>query len=149
MRDFEPHDTVGIVILNSKSEILVMYHNKIGKWSLPVGKTEEGEDPKDAIIREMKEELGITVCPKLLKNKEMEYSLDGKSMTSMFYLFMAESYDGNIDNIESDKHREIKFMSPDELYINGIKKNISEMTKLLLDDNITMNMIIASHYNKK
>ena len=32
-----------------------------GKWDLPGGHVHEGEDPKDGLIREVKEETGITL----------------------------------------------------------------------------------------
>lgn len=31
-----------------------------GKWELPGGKVEEGEDPESACLREIREELGVT-----------------------------------------------------------------------------------------
>ena len=59
---------------NSDLEVLLAhpggpyYRNKdLGVWSLPKGEFAEDEDPKDAAIREFKEELGADVSGKMIE----------------------------------------------------------------------------------
>ena len=61
-----PLVAVGGVILSGRKVLLVQRSkppNK-GSWAIPGGKVEYGETLKEALIREMKEELNIEVQPK-------------------------------------------------------------------------------------
>jgi molecular chaperone GrpE len=58
--------TAKAVILNEKDEILLLkrskeYHHGAEKWDLPGGKLEAGENIEKGLLREIKEELGISV----------------------------------------------------------------------------------------
>jgi len=48
----------GGITFNANNEALLIYRH--GKWDLPKGKVEKGETIKDAAIREVEEETGIT-----------------------------------------------------------------------------------------
>jgi 8-oxo-dGTP diphosphatase len=55
-----------IVFINSVNEILIAKRpenkNMAGLWEFPGGKIHEGETPEAALVREIKEELGVKIC---------------------------------------------------------------------------------------
>jgi 8-oxo-dGTP diphosphatase len=66
------------------------------KWEFPGGKIEEGEQPRDALRRELEEELGIdaTIGDEIARIKH-EYK-GGSSVELRFYL--VQEYHGTIEN---------------------------------------------------
>lgn len=63
-----PHYHVAVaLILNKKGQILVAQRREDqmlgGMWELPGGKIEPEETPRNAVIRECREELGVTIAP--------------------------------------------------------------------------------------
>jgi 8-oxo-dGTP pyrophosphatase MutT (NUDIX family) len=54
---------VTAVILDGDGRVLLMRSRDDGKWYLPGGATDPGEQPADAIVREVLEETGLIVEP--------------------------------------------------------------------------------------
>lgn len=52
-------EAAGGLVKNERKEYLFIYRND--KWDLPKGKIEKGEKVKEAAVREVEEECGITV----------------------------------------------------------------------------------------
>ncbi len=51
-------EAAGGLVKNDKQETLFIFRN--GKWDLPKGKTEKGENIEETAIREVEEETGVT-----------------------------------------------------------------------------------------
>lgn len=53
----------GAVVYTIKDDTIyfAFVHDVFGKWTLSKGKIEDGEDPKDGAVRELKEEMGIDI----------------------------------------------------------------------------------------
>ena len=66
------------------------------KWEFPGGKIEAGEEPTQALERELEEELGIraSIGPQVARIRHTYRK--GSAVELMF--FMVENYEGEIDN---------------------------------------------------
>jgi ADP-ribose pyrophosphatase YjhB (NUDIX family) len=72
-----------IIATNSKGQLLLGKRNDSGKWTVPGGHLNEGEDPWDGAVRELKEETGLTPDDDIL-DKVDERSLG----QAQFYTFL-------------------------------------------------------------
>lgn len=57
----EKHFTASALIINEEGKILLINHKKLGVWLYPGGHVKINEEPDTAIIREVKEETGLSV----------------------------------------------------------------------------------------
>jgi 8-oxo-dGTP diphosphatase len=53
------HFTASAIVLDDHDRVLLVHHNKIGKWLYPGGHIDPNEDPAQAAQREVLEETGI------------------------------------------------------------------------------------------
>jgi ubiquinone/menaquinone biosynthesis C-methylase UbiE/8-oxo-dGTP pyrophosphatase MutT (NUDIX family) len=103
-----------------------------GWYVCPMGGVEEGEMPKEALCREMEEELGIAIDPKDLRLLHVMYRLhplkDGGTFTQADFFFTAETYQGVVVNQEPDKCDELRFYP-----IEKLPPNVVPSIKVALD----------------
>lgn len=84
------------------------------KWSVPAGRLEEGESITQAAIREVKEEVGLSIknsnlgLPLIMHYK----NLKGEKI---YVFFKVNKWSGNIKNMELDKCSEVKWFSKKNL----------------------------------
>lgn len=81
-----------------------------GWWEFPGGKTESGETPQQALVREIQEELSTEVSAReLLHTIEYDYPTFHLSMQC----FLCQVISGKLS---LNEHEDAKWLSKDELY---------------------------------
>ncbi|MFC5625732.1 (deoxy)nucleoside triphosphate pyrophosphohydrolase [Algoriphagus winogradskyi] len=84
--------------------------NLSGFWEFPGGKVEKNESPEACLVREIKEELAISVCTRLaLKSSEYSYSA-GKLIRLLPFVCSWQS--GEITLLE---HQEVRWVSKENI----------------------------------
>lgn len=89
-----------------------------GKWQFPGGTIEFGEHPRDTVIREVKEEVGIKI--KLLTLHPIVYShIFGKeNIHVLIFGFPAKFISGNIDISSDSKTGDAKWFNYQKIDFN-------------------------------
>jgi ADP-ribose pyrophosphatase YjhB (NUDIX family) len=93
---FKIVEAAGGVVKNPHNEYLFIFRN--GKWDLPKGKIEKNEQIKEAALREVEEECGISNLKiiKELPTTYHTYTLDNKAILKPTYWFEMASDDSSI-----------------------------------------------------
>lgn len=111
------HKAVSAVIIKD-GKILIQNHVKLGRLTVPSGSVEEGEEPIDALVREMWEELNITKMA-VTKTAVIEH----KEINSTEYRYHVEIFEEPV-NAEPEKHSELMWMSKRDVVAHELQPSL-------------------------
>lgn len=115
----------GIVIKDGK--VAMIHSAQYDYYKFPGGGIEAGETPKEAMIREVKEESGLTVIPESIKelgnvHRRSKTALGGLFIQDNFYYTCScedEPGERRLDDYESEEGFTLEFVDPEA----AIEKN--------------------------
>jgi len=127
-------DVAYACIRNEENQILMVYNQDAGHWSMPGGKVEQGEFLDQALVREVKEETGydVSVGDVLSIN---ERKIVASKEHALFLTFSCEILGGKLlisDPKEISKVEWIDFDKANELmpyHPQGVETLMSERIK--------------------
>ncbi|WP_276133679.1 NUDIX hydrolase [Polluticoccus soli] len=114
---YEPIDAGGGVVLNEDGHVLMIFRR--GKWDLPKGKLDDGEDIADCALREVSEETGLKHLE--LKEKVCDtyhiYSQYGQNLLkhTTWFKMLGTSKD-KLEPQEEENILEVKWIPEGELH---------------------------------
>jgi 8-oxo-dGTP pyrophosphatase MutT (NUDIX family) len=122
----------GGLVYNKKNEVLFIFRN--GKWDLPKGGTEKGEEIEDTAIREVEEETGVNklVIKEPLQKTYHIFKRNGVYKLKITHWFeMFTDFDGTPKGQLEEGIEKVAWLNPEE--IKDALKNSYENIKLLFE----------------
>lgn len=123
----------GGLVYNKKGEVLFIFRN--GKWDLPKGGIEKGEDIESTAMREVEEETGVNllrITNKLQKTYHV-FKRNGRYKLKITHWFeMQSDFDGIPQGQLEEGIEKVAWIHPEE--IPDLLKNSYENIKLLFEE---------------
>ena len=124
---FERPSVRGIVIRDGK--IAMVHSLKYNYYKFPGGGTEPGESHEETLIREMKEETGLTVIPESIREYGLVHRVQKGKIEDMFiqdnYYYLCDAEEEvvsqHLDKYEAGEGYMLEFVEPETV----IRKNRS------------------------
>lgn len=135
-QNFKNHFTVikaaGGLVVNPSNEYLFIY--RYGKWDLPKGKIEEGEDEETASIREVQEECGLKkmkITEKLPPTCHI-YELEGNFVLKLTYWFrMVTKDDTKLKPQREEGITKAKWLNNQQVFEEALKNTYPSVKELV------------------
>ncbi|WP_046758821.1 NUDIX hydrolase [Kordia jejudonensis] len=123
-------EAAGGLVRNAKNEVLFIFRN--GKWDLPKGKTEKGENIRETALREVEEETGVKglVITDFIMNTYHVFKRNGEYRLKLTHWYeMKTAYDGELFPEFEEDIMEVVWKN--EAATNAALQNSYENIKLL------------------
>lgn len=116
-------------IVDADDRVLLLHRSTpaMSQWETPGGKVDRGESPVDAAIRELGEELGVSV---VVVDDLGWHDFDSGHHRMRYALFKMAISDGQPRAVESDKFDRVQFFKLTELH--GMQAELSPNARNLL-----------------
>lgn len=135
----KPIELAGCVIVDDYGRILLM-HRSSGEnthWELPGGKIENHETPEEAAVRELGEELGVTVRltgalgSEVFEQAEQEYR---------YHWFQAVIDEGQPHIVETEEYDDLDFFELEDMPGLALSTNMLVLYPLIYSGEISLSI---------
>ena len=130
-------------LVYSGDKILVQERNK-KDWpglTFPGGHVEKGENFIASVIREVKEETGLTIYDPLLCDME-EYKADNNDERYLMLFYKTDKFEGEL---KSSKEGKVFWINKDDLLKYELSLDLDRIYKIMTDD--TLSELIYEYKN--
>lgn len=107
------------VVINAQGEVLLQRRSDNGEWALPGGALDPGEEPAEAVVREVWEETGVRVQPERVvaihggADFFVRYP-NGDQAYIISITFACRPLSGE-PRVNDDESLEVRYFAPDQL----------------------------------
>ena len=124
----------GGLVYNLDNQLLMIFRN--GKWDLPKGKLELGENLRQCAIREVKEECGVnnlTITRKITDTYHT-YEVKGKSILKCTSWYMMNSdFNGNLVAQIKEGIKKVEWVNQEDIAVK-LEDSYGNIKELLLNE---------------
>jgi len=139
-------ELTNMCLIENLAEDTVLVQNRIkGNWTgiaFPGGHLEQGEAIVDSVIREIKEETGLTVKDLRLCGIKDWYN-EEKNRRYLVFLFKTSTFEGEI--IEQGDEGQVSWVRKDDILNLKLAHGFDKMLEVFLDNSINEYFIELNH----